>query len=288
MAYRIFSFILIKGMKINRFLLIIFLVLGAFIIALALNYPFCSEGYESYVTPYVWQTYKTKDLPQQAEAARETWISNNPDWKCELYDDADIEKYIKRSWSTKMYKFFKDLPIGVMKADLWRYLILKTHGGVYSDIDSECLKPIAEWEEEQKFDTKNILLVGLENDEHFCQWTIYSTKEHPVMKYVCDYILNNYEENGIDTTDKDFVHKATGPGIWTDAISAYLEEEGLAKGKALEIFKEYKKTPEKFHEYGIYFLSRDYYDKIYSKNLYGSQNFGDGYVKWTDEAKALN
>ena len=279
-------------MKINRVLLVSILVLGAFIIALMLNYPVyeLNEGYQSYLTQYIWQTYKTKDLPEQAEAARETWISNNPEWKCELYDDADIEKYIKKWWATKMYKFFKALPVGVMKADLWRYLILKTHGGVYSDIDSECLKPINEWEDEQKFDTKHILMVGLENDEHFCQWTIYSTKEHPVMKYVCEYILNKYEENGIDTDDKDFVHKTTGPGIWTDAISAYLVEEGLTKenSKAGEIFKEYKKTPEKFHEYGIYFLSKDYYEKIYSKNLYGSQNFGDGYIKWTDEVKALN
>lgn len=301
MAYRIFSFILIKGMKINRILLISILVLSAFIIALSLNYLESHEleGYESYVTPYpkgrlargdtyIWQTYKTKDLPEKAEAARETWISNNPEWKCELYDDEDIDKYIKRYWSTKMYRFFKDLPIGVMKADLWRYLILKTHGGVYSDIDSECLKPITEWEEEQKFDTKHILMIGLENDEHFCQWTIYSTKEHPIMKYVCDYILNNYEENGIDTKNKDFVHKTTGPGIWTDAIAAYLQNEDLTRGKtSLEIFKEYKKTPEKFHEYGIYILSKDYYEKIYSKNLYGSQNFGDDYVKWTDEAKDI-
>jgi mannosyltransferase OCH1-like enzyme len=277
-------------MKINRVLLISILMLGAFIIALALNYiPYDTEPYESYLAPYIWQTYKTKNLPQQAEAARETWISQNPDWKCELYDDADIDKYIKKSWSSKMYKFFKALPIGVMKADLWRYLILKSHGGVYSDIDSECLKPIVSWEEEQKFDTKNILMVGLENDEHFCQWTIYSTKEHPIMKYVCDYILNNYEENGIDTNDKNFVHKTTGPGIWTDAIASYLDSEGLVKkGSSGEIFKEYKKNPGKFHEYGIYFLSKDYYEKIYSKNLYGSQNFGDGYVKWTDEVKDLN
>jgi mannosyltransferase OCH1-like enzyme len=275
-------------MKINRLLLISILALGAFIIALSLNYPAFEEGYESYVTPYIWQTYKTKNLPEQAEAARETWISNNPDWKCELYDDSDIEKYIKSYWSSKMYKFFKALPVGVMKADLWRYLILKTHGGVYSDIDSECLKPIVKWEEEQKFDSKNILLIGLENDEHFCQWTIYSTKEHPVMKYVCDYILNNYEENGIDTKNKDFVHKTTGPAIWTAAIIDYLEYEGLTTAKgALEIFKDYKKNPGKFHEYGIYLLSKDYYEKIYSKNLYGSQNFGDGYVKWIDEAKDI-
>ena len=275
-------------MKINRLLLISILLLSSFIIAKLLNYPFYTEAYESYVTPYIWQTYRTKNLPEQAETARETWISKNPDWKCELYDDADIDKYIKKTWSSKMYKFFKDLPVGVMKADLWRYLILKTHGGVYSDIDSECLKPIVEWEEEQKFDTRDILMIGLENDQHFCQWTIYSTKEHPIMKYVCDYILNKYEENGIDTNDKDFVHKTTGPGIWTDAISAYLEAEGLGGGKSGEIFKEYQKNPGKFHEYGLYLLSKEHYEKIYSKNLYGSQNFGDGYVKWTDEAKSIS
>jgi len=277
-------------MKKNAFLVVISLILGAYIVTIFLNkYVNVYEPYESYVTPYVWQTYKTKDLPKQAEEARETWISNNPDWKCELYDDDDIDNYIQRYWSKKMYSFYKDLPVGVMKADLWRYLILKTHGGVYSDIDSECLKPIADWEEEHSFETKNILLIGLENNEHFCQWTIYSTKEHPAMKYVCHYILANYEENGIDTKDKDFVHKTTGPGIWTEALISFLKSEGIvSSGKTSgEIFKEYKKTPGIFNESGIYLLSEDYYKNIYSKNLYGSQTFGDGYVKWTDEVKKL-
>ncbi len=253
------------------------------------RYTHISEPYESYVTPYIWQTYKTKNLPEQAEAARETWISNNPGWKCELYDDADIDTYIQRYWSSKMYSFFKDLPIGVMKADLWRYLILKTHGGVYSDIDSNCLKPVTEWEEEQQFDTKDILMISLENDEHFCQWTIYSTKEHPAMKYICEYILDNYEEKGINIKDKNFVHSTTGPGVWTKAIISFLKEKDIGSFKnSGEVFKEYKKNLGIFNDIGIYILPKEYYDTIYSKNLYGSQNFGDGYIKWTDEVKEIN
>jgi len=44
---------------------------------------------------------------------------------------------------------------------------------------------------------------------------------------------------------------------------------------------------EKLHSLGIYLFSKNFYNGQVSQNLYGSQTFGDGYIKWTKEAEAL-
>jgi alpha 1,6-mannosyltransferase len=248
--------------------------------------PF-KEGFESRHFPNdIWQTYKTKQLPEQAEAAHKTWISKNPDRNVHLLDDDDIENYLKKNWSNRMLEFYEELPIGVMKADLWRYCILKTNGGVYTDIDSECIIPVHKWIEDQSntFITNDILLVGLENNVHFCQWTIISTKEHPAMKYVCNYLLDSFEQHGIKKMEgKIDVHGTTGPAIWTEALSKYIGYEGMSSSEIFKIYTTDESKRTEMNQKGVYLLAKDYFENIYSKNLYGSQNFGDGYVQWIKE-----
>ena len=189
----------------------------------------------------IWQTYFTKDLPHQAQEASVTWRRQNYGYKYKLRDDADIEQYIVRRWNKKTYAFFKALPLGVMKADLWRYLILVTHGGIYSDIDSICCNPIVKWGIRVPADTKHILMLGVENESHFCQWTIAATPRHPAMKHVVKYIVDNWLAHGIDLTSPHFVHLTTGPAIWTDALCDYLDLQGK---KASAIYEKYEAEPE--------------------------------------------
>jgi alpha 1,6-mannosyltransferase len=182
-----------------------------------------------------------------------------------------------------MFAFYKALPLGVMKADLWRYLVLSTHGGVYSDIDSKCLLPIKYWFHD--FIGEHALVIGLENNIHFCQWNMYCTKDHPALKHVCKYILECYERDGIDTTDEHFVHSTTGPAIWTDALKSYLGLEHLTNAKS--VYNMYTKDKSYFVTKGIYILSEGYFNYIYTKNMYGSKYFGEGYISWIDERDNL-
>jgi alpha 1,6-mannosyltransferase len=52
----------------------------------------------------------------------------------------------------------------VLRADFLRYLLLAIEGGVYSDIDTELLKPIHEWEPDE-FKSRTKLIVRLEADQ---------------------------------------------------------------------------------------------------------------------------
>jgi mannosyltransferase OCH1-like enzyme len=171
-----------------------------------------------------------------------------------------------------------------MKADLWRYLILTTHGGVYTDIDSICRVPINEWF--NHFIGRDALVISPEKDgeQHFCQWTMYCTKEHPAMRFITQFILQNYIDNGINTSNEHFVHETTGPSIWTKAIKAYLNKNDKT---AQQLFEEYETDKSPFQEKGIYILSSKHFQGIYSENVYGSLFFGDGYIKWTDQRDEL-
>jgi alpha 1,6-mannosyltransferase len=259
------------------------------------------ESFERYVQKYqtnyipipktIWQTYKSKNLPSDCIRCQNTWKKFNPSFEIKLLDDTDISDYIKNSWDERMLKFFYALPVGVMKADLWRYLILATEGGIYSDLDSTSLRPIELWPvgDVQINEDQDYLLIALENNHHFCQWTIASTKNHPAMHYICNYILDNFEKNGIDVKNPFFVHGSTGPGIWTGAICSFLgEEEGTS---SFAIFKKYIQDPSYkayVNSLGIYFYDQKFFSGICTRNLYGSQHFKDGYVSWTEQVKGLN
>jgi mannosyltransferase OCH1-like enzyme len=259
--------------------------------SLCLLFSTCSAGQ---IPKIIWQTYKTKTLPQEAKRLQKTWIAQNPDYAYSLWDDNDIARYIHKRWNYDTECFFHALPLGVMKADLWRYLILATEGGVYSDVDSQCCSPIDSWAADVTKKSKHILLVGLENDTHFCQWTIASTAHHPAMKHVCEFLVDRWKIKGIDTKDPNFVHATTGPGVWTEALFDYLKlslqnaPPGGAARYVYDLYTQDSSFRKRVNKRGVYLFSREFYAGQASKNLFGSQNFGDGYVHWTDEREALN
>lgn len=88
--------------------------------------------------------------------------------------------------------FDRHLLLPVLKADLVRYLLVFTFGGVYTDTDTICLKPIRNWGD-GKPDIS--LIVGVEADAkdipdweksygrqlQMVQWTFAAAPGHPVL-----------------------------------------------------------------------------------------------------------
>jgi hypothetical protein len=70
----------------------------------------------------------------------ETWRSNNPDYEYVLWDDADNRRFVaeKFSWFLPTYDSYD---VEIKRADAIRYMFLYTYGGIYADLDFECLKP---------------------------------------------------------------------------------------------------------------------------------------------------
>jgi alpha 1,6-mannosyltransferase len=240
-----------------------------------LLYFFCLSADTSLLSkipPQIWQTYKTKALPPSGIEAHDTWTSLNPEFSCFLWDDGDIESYIRQNWPYDFLRFFHALPIGAMKADWWRYLILALEGGVYSDIDSVCLLPIREWPLKGHTSVPHVLLLDLDaNQCQFCQWTFAATPRHPAMLYICRYVLDQWKQRGLILSPDGTINvlATTGPTIFSQALNSYLGEP--LDTAALKITKKYaqdKEYQKHLNRLGIFFTKKRFFSGEATKNLF--------------------
>ena len=89
----------------------------------------------------IHQTWKTENIPKEYADFAESVKNNNPEYEYQLWTDEDNRNLIKDTypWFLDTYDSYKH---GIERADAIRYFILYTYGGVYIDLDMECLKPI--------------------------------------------------------------------------------------------------------------------------------------------------
>lgn len=244
----------------------------------------------------IWQTYKDplESLPKYMKDAIETWKNLNPEYEYKYMDDSQAAEFVKKFYGQDMYDLFMSFPVGVMRGDLWRYLIIYAYGGVYADLDTLCKQPIESWLKPE-YD----MIVCPEHDLHFCQWAFAASKNNSIIKSVIDLVVERNKKPNYNIPH--FIHYYTGPGVWTSGI---LKELGLEENNhkcdeqstdgrcrharlidnSIE-YNEYKSVKnKKFYCYGGQDWRIFHHTAIH--HLYGSQNWHEGYVQWIQEPLA--
>lgn len=226
----------------------------------------------------IWQTYKDplSTLPSYMTEAMDTWKQLNPDHDHRYMDDSQAAEFVLQEYGEEWHDIFINLPVGVMRGDLWRYMIVYKYGGIYADLDTECLKPISSWMMEDKD-----FIVCPETDIHFCQWTFAATANHPILKEVLDLIKHRLLNPEYGTPH--FVHSHTGPAIWTQGILKALNitVNNLIDDSLLLNSSDNAKMF-KFHCYGQEEWRIFHFESV--KHIYGSQKWNDGnYVQWIED-----
>ena len=89
----------------------------------------------------IHQTWKDKKLPRKLGQFRETWLQHHPSWEYRLWTDDDNRVFLKKhyAWFLPIYDSYSEK---IMQVDAVRYFLLYHFGGVYADLDLECLRPI--------------------------------------------------------------------------------------------------------------------------------------------------
>lgn len=226
----------------------------------------------------IWQTYKEphESLAPYMKDAIQTWKDLNPEYDWKYMDDIEAAEFIKSEYGQEWHDIFISLPVGVMRGDLWRYMIIYKYGGVYADLDTECLEPISIWMLEDKD-----FIVCPETSSHFCQWTFAATAGHPILKSVLDLIKERLLKP--EYGSPHFVHTHTGPAIWTDGINNALniKVKNLIDDTDLLNLSDNAKLY-KFHCYGKEQWRIFHFESV--KHIYGSQKWDDGnYVQWIED-----
>ncbi|OBA28617.1 hypothetical protein HANVADRAFT_51490 [Hanseniaspora valbyensis NRRL Y-1626] len=281
---------------------------------------------------FIWQTYKTNpktdaNFKPQYKTFMKSWeeklkydtrinldlptnglkfsdLKNN-EWIYYYLSDDDVEGFVERTFKNlePIVWAFKEMPLSILKADFFRYLILYARGGIYSDVDTVLMKSLPEWpgnnfhfleelvsDQENRFTYENTksneqlpntydmintpgLVLGIEADPdrpdwneyyarriQFCQWTIQAKPGHPILRELILNITattlassklknssikskimfdndnltkykvqrrnknnNNQQPKTSKNVDGTDIMNWTGPGIFTDAVTEYLE-----------------------------------------------------------------
>ena len=90
----------------------------------------------------IFQTWKSRSIiPANYRHWRQTFVDMNPDCRVLLWDDADNRAFIadRFAWALPVYDSY---PQEIFRADAVRFFFLLEFGGMYADMDTECLRPV--------------------------------------------------------------------------------------------------------------------------------------------------
>lgn len=87
----------------------------------------------------VYQSWKTKKLPNNMKNNVDKLKSLNKEFTFHLYDDKMCRHFIKDNFNLFVLNCFDKLKPGAFKSDLWRLCILYIKGGIYIDIKMNCI-----------------------------------------------------------------------------------------------------------------------------------------------------
>ncbi|KAF8591965.1 glycosyltransferase family 32 protein [Ramaria rubella] len=205
----------------------------------------------------IWQTNDVRPLNKQTQS----WQERNLDYEYRFLYDDDAEKWVNKNFKGSAIEWtWNFLPEAVMKADFLRYLVLLVEGGIYSDIDTTCLKAASRWgsDPDVREGVRGDVLapsgiigveadVGDRGDWHLwwsrplqiVQWTMSFSPGHPILVDVVQRIYaasieadRRQRQDPITIRDKNMTEMTvlewTGPGVFTDAVLRFLHiESGL-------------------------------------------------------------
>lgn len=169
-------------------------------------------------------TWKTERIPRGLRRYVASW-SRFQTLTVRLHTDDDLRRLIVEHYSEYL-PLYDSFTRGIERADFARYALMEKYGGIYADLDMECIRSI------EPLLSSTRAIIGTEPEEHvplyavdrvLCNAILLSPPGHPVWRAIMAYIAANYRPHG------DVVYN-TGP---------------------MAITRFYQENPEAFHDVEI-------------------------------------
>jgi hypothetical protein len=166
----------------------------------------------------IHQIWLGAPVPPEWAATAESWRRFHPGWEYRFWSDAESRPFVEAN-CPEFLGVYDSLSYPVQRSDVLRYLLLHRVGGVYADMDVECLRPIDSLLE------KGGALVVMEPGAHAAERGIRpylsnafiaSTPRHPMMGTLLQTLT---EESTRAVTHRD-VLETTGPNRFDRACRA--------------------------------------------------------------------
>lgn len=159
-----------------------------------------SPSVSSALPEKLWYKLGPNGLSDELQGYVDGCLGMNPTFESEFVTDISGDAFVADHFATRpdIVETFLAVHIPIVKADLLRYLILYTHGGIWNDLDVSCEAPISEWIPAQ-YQANASIVVGLEFDidiwvRQFASWTIVAKPQSPHMLTVVEDCIDALHE----------------------------------------------------------------------------------------------
>ncbi|KAG8169886.1 hypothetical protein KVR01_000631 [Diaporthe batatas] len=177
----------------------------------------------------IWYKLGPKGLSYEANLWTDTCISQNPEYHAEFLTDESADDFVREKYADRpdIVATYMALTIPIVKADMLRYLLLYSEGGVWFDLDVSCEGiPVDEWiPQDLKEDVG--LVVGWEFDagypypfeRQFTTWAVMAEKGSRHLIAVVEDIVRSVERVAKE-------NNATIPQLKMDMVGDVVELTG--------------------------------------------------------------
>lgn len=159
-------------------------------------------------------------VPDHLALISQTWKDIMPDWEYRFWDGKAVEQFME-SECQDYIPLFRSFPYDVQRWDFVRYLILYHYGGLYADMDYECIEPLDPLlrntpccmgmepvahaiRDNRPFIIGNALMASVPRHDFFyriiqeistCGWQNQKYKGNPVVESTGPFMINRVYEN---------------------------------------------------------------------------------------------
>jgi len=174
----------------------------------------------------IFQTWKSLTIiPDNMKYWFDTWSAYNPNYFHLLWDDEMNREFIRKNfkWFLKTYDGYQE---NIKRVDAVRYFFLYMYGGIYADMDFECLRSFDQlFLEQQKYDVilGRMDTKSVDSDQSLPNAIMISKPKQEFWLCVFYTLLKNSRENTVE--------KCTGPAMLLQAYNLY-EKTKHSKNRA--------------------------------------------------------
>ena len=173
----------------------------------------------------VWSNIE-EPLPEFFKELMKTWKEHHPDWEYILWDNDKMNGFIQEFYP-EYWIPYNSIKYNIQKWDIIRYFILYHYGGIYADVDYECLESLEQLLKNDKgcyFSPEpapHVSLSGSKN--YFNNALMISVPQHSFMWLVIESVFRELAANKTYPNKTFEVLSTTGPIFLTNLYNDYTD-----------------------------------------------------------------
>lgn len=174
----------------------------------------------------IHQIWEGEVFPEFLAELASTWKLQHPDWQYEFWNEDRMILFLRENFP-EFIDLYMNYPYSVQRWDAVRYFFLYKMGGLYVDMDYECIEPF-----DQLLHGKNCCF-GMDPEQHadifrkpyiITNAMMASVPHHPFFKHIIDLL----PKTASSSANKFYqVLETTGPFFLTQAYDLYPEKDGI-------------------------------------------------------------